>query len=252
MKTFRTISYVLIISLFLFSCDLGDLFDPYDCNVDIDELDFTFGIDYSHPEVYLVPGEQSDLTNENFEAVTSAVGTSVEDIDDVLRVCHWINQNFTFENAGGSMAGVNTADELFEIRTFYGCHSLALIISSVLRKYGVPAVMIETADIQWAYDYRDGATDYFKGHVMSEIFLNGSWILLDNNCTYVDEYQYDNPYISVQNPDEKGLFVFAKGVDIWDYRNGNDNFTYDKMIDFSANLSCYDELFYTVTYTWEN
>lgn len=252
MKIFRKIISLFIISQLLICCDLGDLFDTYDCNVDIDTLDFTFGIDYSHPEVYLIPGEESSLSAENFEAVTTAVGNSVDDINDVLQVCHWINQNFTFENAGGNMAGVNTVDELFQIRTFYGCHSLALIISSVLRKYGVPAVMIETADIQWAYDYRDGAVDYFKGHVMSEIYLNDKWILLDNNCTYVDEYEYDNPYISVQNPAEKGLFVFAKGVDIWDYRNGNDNFTYDMMIDFSSNLTCYDELFNTVNYTWKN
>jgi len=36
-----------------------------------------------------------------------------------LEVCQWINQNCEFEDAGGAMAGKNTVDEFYEIKTFY-------------------------------------------------------------------------------------------------------------------------------------
>lgn len=251
------VSFLLIfLILFISSCSRDESENthesdrPDDCIINIDSIDFTFGIDYNHPGKYLVPGEQSDLSAENRELVQNAIGIPGPNIDGILQVCHWINQYFTFENAGGNMAGINTVDELFEAKTYYGCHSLALIVSSVLREFGIPTVMIETADIQWAYEYRSGSIEYFAGHVMSEVYINNKWILLDNNCTFVSDYDCANPYISVINQNEKGLFVFAKGVDVWDYRGNDNSFTYDKMIDFSNNIQCYEDLFYTVDYTW--
>jgi hypothetical protein len=257
---FRLILFLLGILLIKTSCSKGDnqadeesnINNIYECNLNLDSMDFTFGIHYDNPEKYLTPGEQSGLSKENLIIIKNAIGTTKNNINDVLKVCHWINQNFSFENAGGGMAGVNTVNELFEIRTFYGCHSLALIISSVIRGLGIPTVMIETVDIQWAYDYRSGNTDYFAGHVMSEVYINDKWILLDNNCTYVEEYNYKNPYISTMNQKEKGLFVFAKGVDVWDYGGKNISYTHEKMVEFSNNLVCFEDLLFTEKYKWNN
>ena len=245
---------LLIVFLLLFiSCELCKNIDPPpDCNFDIDSIDFSFGIDYDNPEKYLIPGEESDLKDSYLAEIRNAIGTPGHNIEDILRVCHWINQNFTFENAGGAMMGVNTVNELYEIKKFYGCHSLALIISSVLREFGIPAVMIETAGVQWAYDYKAGTVQSFSGHVMSEIYINDKWILLDNNCTYVEDYDYLNPFISTMSPLPDDYFVFAKGVDIWDYTGHDENFTHNKMLNFSDKVECYEELFYTVTYIWDN
>ena len=226
--------------------------DPNVCKFDIDTMDFTFGIDYDHPEKYLLPGEQSDLSETYFEEVKSAIGTPAANIVGILKVCHWVNQNFTFSNAGGAMIGKITVDELFEIKTFYGCHSLALLISSILRKYGIPAVMIETSDVQWGYDFNKGTTQNFAGHVMSEVYVEGKWILFDNNCTFVEDYDYMNPYISETNNAVKGYFVFAKGLDTWDYSNRDEEFTHTEMVFFSDNIYCYEDLFFTVNYNWDN
>ena len=150
------------------------------------------------------------------------------------------------------MIGKNTVDELFEIKTFYGCHSLALIISSVLREFGFPAIMIETADVQWGYKYNTGTVQYFSGHVMSEIYVENKWILLDNNCTYVEEYDTMNSFIPKSNNQPDAYFVFAKGVDIWDYSGKDDSFTYNKLIFFSENIFCFEEMFNTINYNWSN
>ena len=45
---------------------------------------------------------------------------------------------------------------------------------------------------------------------MSEIFVEKKWILLDNNCTYVEEYDPLNPFISAMNSPQDDYFVYAK------------------------------------------
>ena len=244
----HTIFIILItIPLLLGSCSKNDVTDPIEeCEIEIDSIDFTFGIEYASPEKYLIPGEESDLKDTYLEEIRNKVGTPENNIDDILSVCHWINQNFTFENAGGSMIGENTVDELYEIKTFYGCHSLSLIISSVLREFGFPTIMIETANIQWGYDYNSGDVQNFKGNVMSEIFVENKWTLLDNNCTYVEEYNPLNPFISAMNSPQDDYFVYAKGIDIWDYSGREDHFTQNSMVYFS------EEMFNTVNYNWSN
>ena len=252
MKALRIPILLTILPLFLLECSTDkDAEIDKECHIDISIYDFTFGINYNDPGKYLIPGEQSNLNDIYKQEIQEAVGDPVDTIDYILELCHWINQHFEFEDAGGAMMGKNTVDELYEIKTFYGCHSLALIISSVLREFGFPAIMIETADVQWGYNYHDGSTQNFSGHVMSEILVENKWILLDNNGTYVEEYNYNNPFISKMYRPTAGYFVFAKGVDTWDYSDRDESFTHDHMIFFSENIYCYEEMFYTVQYDWK-
>ncbi len=252
-KAFNIFMLFILIPILFAGCSKDNGPDrSKDCNIDIDTIDFSFEIDYTDTSRYLIPGEQSDLNNIYLEEIQNAIGTPGNNIDDILFVCYWVNQNFTFTNAGGNMIGKNTVDELYEIKTFYGCHSLALIISSILREFGFPAIMIETADVQWGYNYNAGTVEHFSGHVMSEIYVENKWILLDNNCTYVEEYDHTNPFIPSSNYSTDAYFVFAKGIDIWDYSSKDDSFTYDKMIFFSENIYCFEEMFNTVSYNWSN
>jgi hypothetical protein len=221
-----------------------------ECHMDISMYDYSFGIDHGDPGRYLIPGEQSNLSDFYLEEIREVLGEPWDSMPYVLRLCEWVGENFTFDNAGGGMIGIPTVDELFLAKTFYGCHSHALIISSLLRELGFPALMIETADVQWAYDYHAGRTDSFRGHVMSEIFVADKWILLDNDGTYVEDYVYDDPFISTRFP-SKGLFVIAKGIDTWEYSHGKENFTHEKLIFFSDNIYCYEAMLNTVDYIWK-
>ncbi|MCK4992154.1 MAG: hypothetical protein KAS29_16770, partial [Bacteroidales bacterium] len=117
---------LLILQFLLFGCKTDN--DPEidkECKIDITTIDFSFGIDYNNPNKYLIPGEESDLSDINLEEIRAAVGTPEDEIEDVLQVCEWINRQFEFEDAGGAMAGKSTVDELYATKTFYGCHSLA-------------------------------------------------------------------------------------------------------------------------------
>ena len=48
-----------------------------------------------------------------------------------------------------------------------------------------------------------------------------------------------------------GLFVFAKGIDTWDYSDKDENFTHDTLIFYSDNIYCFEEMFNTVSYSWK-
>jgi len=221
-----------------------------ECLISIESIDFTFGIDYLSPDKYLLPGEQSDIDPSYLDEIRNKIGDPVDTMDFVLKVCAWINQRFTFMNAGGGMIGKVSVNELYELNEFYGCHSLALLISSVLRGFGFPAIMIETADVQWAYDYHSGNREYFAGHVMSEIYVEDHWILLDNNGFYVQDYDPLNPFIPQVHYPPEAYFVYAKGIDTWVYSNKEESFTHENMIYFAENIYCFEDLLNTITYSW--
>lgn len=247
---------LIMILAIIFSCTKKDKNLETTCKLTMENYDYSYGIEYNNPEKYLAPGEQSDLDDTYLEEIRSITGTPEQSIAGIKTVCHWFNQNFTFSNAGGSMIGKKTVDELYESKTFYGCHSAALVISSVLREFGFPAVMIETASILWAYEYNEGAAQGFVGHVMTEVYVSDNWILLDNNCTYVEDYDCMNPFISAMDQDfyyyKQGLFTYTKGIDTWDYSVRDESDTHEKMINFANNIDCFKDIFNSVNYYWSN
>lgn len=243
------------VSLLFLSCEFHGIEDqedqPASCSLNMDSLDFSFGIQYDQPELYLQQGEQSNISDSLFALVLDEIGLLTDTLSSIQTVATWMNTTFTTEIAGGSMIGVPTVNDLVSTRVFYGCHSGALILSSVLRSYGFPAVMIESAGVQWAFDYSEGLTQSFGGHVMSEIYVQGEWILLDNNGSLVKDYDPLDPFISMQNWNPDDYFVYAKGLDTWDYSGQVDNFTQSRMVEFTENLVCYEDMFFTNNYTWQ-
>lgn len=251
----KFINYLIIVLFITYSCNNSDNAlnndnKDYPCNINMDNYDYSYGIEYNNPQLYLTPGTQSDLNDEYIEEIRINIGTPDLNISGILTVSDWFNSNFTFDNAGGSMIGKKTVNELYETMTFYGCHSAALVLSSVLRKFGFPTVMIETASVEWAYDYFNGKTQGFAGHVMSEVYVLERWILLDNNGTFVVNYDCLNPFISTISGDD--LFSYAKGKDIWDYGVQEPSDTHDMMISFSNNVGCFEDKFNSIIYYWED
>jgi len=114
--------------------------------------------------------------------------------------------------------------------------------------------MVETASIKWAYDYRLGDRGMYDVRVMVEVYVDEHWILIDNNCTFVSDYNPENPFIPAMNKTiyPQGLFVYAKARDTWGYGVRNENDTYRKITHFANNILCFDSLFDNVEYTWKN
>ena len=244
----------LLLLILIFGCVKDDVpeVDITKCNLDMETFDFTYGVDYSSPQKYLLPGEQSEIEESLFQEIRDSIGTVPQNLTGVLKVCHWINR--TFKKVNGNDIGNKSIMQLYAVRTIYGSHSAALIISATLRKFGFPTVMIETASIQWAYDFRDGDLGMYDVHVMTEVFVNDNWFLLDNNCTFVSDYNPENPFIPAMNKNlyPQGLFAYAKARDSWGYDVRRESDTKKKITNFANNLLCFENMFGTVNYTWKN
>jgi hypothetical protein len=217
---------------------------------------FVFGIDYANPNLYLCPGEQSDLKDEYVNQVSSETGVPINNptMANLTKIFQWYIDHFTSYAGGGALIGKVTANQIFETRLISGCHDASLIISSLLREFGFPAVMIDTASIQWAFDYHNGLTQSFVGHVLCEIYVDSKWILLDTNGAYISNYNPYNPYIPPLNPRSGptpiGLYVMLKGIDTWGYgiRSGDDLSVV--MIDFADKVESTCSILSDPGYHW--
>jgi transglutaminase-like putative cysteine protease len=176
---------------------------------------FPIDIDYSDPERYLQPGAQSTLSAETRAVVDSELATAPAGLRGVAGVFRWMSATFTTTPSGGQDIGKTNINGLIGSRVLTGCHDWALVMTAVLRHRGIPAIMVDTAGIQWAHDYHDGLTLDHRGHVFAEAYVEGRWIGID--CTsgaYAWDYDPLQPALPFTNPGEPvGHYVLFKGVD---------------------------------------
>lgn len=179
-------------------------------------------IDYSSPEKYLSPGMLSDLSQEKFEMVQSYFEkrvkpkTKVDIINGIYKYMKDGN-NFSSYAAGGALIAKRTVGQIFEEKTLSGCHDWGLVLCTLLRKFNIPAVYVDSALVGWAQNYIDGIGGSFEGHIFVEAFVDGRWILLNStNALAIKDYDPLNPLLGFC---EKGTnyFVMFKGLDPWDY-----------------------------------
>lgn len=176
-----------------------------------------FGIDYGHPEKYLIPGEQTRLAN---PAIVDALRRKEQSIAHLGEIYFWIKREFTPWSAGGQTIGAVTVEQLFKERRLGGCHDWGLVYASIARELGYPTVMIDTAGIAWAKGFLSGKKGPYLGHVFVEVFIGGKWVLVDSTNNWYVENSYDpaNGVVPLKMGDEtEGLFVMRKGVDTWGY-----------------------------------
>jgi hypothetical protein len=105
-----------------------------------------FGVDYVHPEQYLVPGEQSRISDPSVLDGLRVQQQSLEHLGDIYR---WLKGEFTAYSAGGKTIGLVTVDDLLAERRLGGCHDHALVYAAVARDLGYPAIIARANSIAW-------------------------------------------------------------------------------------------------------
>jgi len=176
---------------------------------------FPITIDYADPSLYLQGGAQSTLAADNVDVVNGQIQAQSRDIVAVGRIFHWIGRSFTAASAGGATIGRTDVNDLVRGRILYGCHDWGLLLSTLLRHFGFPAIMVDGAGIDWAERYRTGQVTSFSGHVYVEVYLEQHWIVVDSTSgMYAANYDYREPVLPfTQSGDSRGHYVLYKGVD---------------------------------------
>jgi hypothetical protein len=181
-----------------------------------------FGIDYAHPEKYLVQGEQSQISDPTVLDPLRSDEQSLAHLGDIYR---WLKREFEPYQAGGQTIGVVTVNQLLAERRLGGCHDHGLVYAAVARELGYPAVMARTVSIAWVEGFQAGEEGPHVGHVFVEVYLDGKWVLIDStNGWYVEDgYDPTDPVIplkgSIAGSSEEiyGFYVERKGLDTWDF-----------------------------------
>jgi len=188
------------------------------------DYQLAFGIDYAHPEQYVVQGEQSQVSNPEVLDRLRTNEPSVAHLGDIYR---WLKSEFTTYSAGGKTIGVVTVDQLLEERRLGGCHDHGLVYAAVVRELGYPAIMVRTVSIAWVEQFQ---TDEKKaklhiGHVFVEVYVDDAWVLIDSTNGWYVEDGYDpadaviplRGNIAGSSNEIYGFYVECKGIDIWSF-----------------------------------
>jgi transglutaminase-like putative cysteine protease len=148
-------------------------------------------------------------------------------------------RTFTTRAAGGATIGAGEVNQLISSRELSGCHDWALVMTATLRFFGYPALMVDTAGLQWAEDYASGNTQAFSGHVFAEVLTNEGWMLVD--CTagrYTLDYEPANPVIPPSGAgDAKGYYALYKGIDPASYGVTSNQVLQERMSLFAGVLA---------------
>ena len=191
------------------------------------------GIDYSNPALYLEPGSQSEISDENAEFIQRELGDVPLTLQGALKVQAWFNRQFT---SGGMDVLRLTVNEYLQQKQFSGCTEAALILASVLRELGFPTVYIVTVDLPTARRSELGR-GINSGHQMVEVFVQDRWVLLDDWGGYATDYDPLNPYIIRSNGNDRDHgFVIAKGRDAWECGLYGDDYYTDMCDNFIRSL----------------
>jgi hypothetical protein len=172
-------------------------------------------IDYSDPTAFLAGGPQSTFTDKNAAVVREEVGTGASEIEQAGLVTEWTRARFRGEPSGGATIGQTDVNGLMASRAITGCHDQALLVAAALRLYGIPALLADTAGIEWAEQFLAGNRNVYVGHVFVEAYIDGDWVIIEcGSAQYTADYDTSNPVIPLQLGDEsRGFYVLFKGLD---------------------------------------
>jgi transglutaminase-like putative cysteine protease len=197
---------------------------------------FPITIDYANPAAYLQQGTQSTLSAESQSTLAAELGYLPDGLPGVAAVHRWMQETFHPVPSFGQDIGKTDVNSLLESRALTGCHDWALMMTSVLRHTGTPAIMVDTAAIQWAFDFHAGRTMAYVGHVFSEVYIGGTWIAVD--CTsgfYTEDYDPLHPVMPFRYSGQSlGFYVLYKGVDPAGYGVTSNEVLTARMRDFAA------------------
>jgi hypothetical protein len=182
---------------------------------DLSRFYFPIDVDYNNPSRYIESGSQSTLTAANASLVDSQLQVPSLDLDGVTRIFNWIRGHFATASGGGTTVGRTDVNDLMRDRVLLGCHDWGLLYSTLLRHFGYPALMVDSAGIDWAQRYRNGETTSYVGHVYVETLVDGRWIVLNSTSPlYASNYDVQQPVLPfTQTGDSRGHYVLYKGVD---------------------------------------
>ncbi len=168
------------------------------CNIDRTNLN-DFLINSMQNNVGLAMMEFADMVGE------------IKSLDDIERLHNIFLNEFTLDEVDKFS---RVTEDIIKSKIWSGCNDAGLVLGTVLRLKGVPAIFVSSAHIDWIKDLQEenDKAKMVRGHIFLEIYLNDRWYLFDSaNGKIYDNYDYNN--LSLPG----GYYVFRKGLNNYNF-----------------------------------
>ena len=180
--------------------------------------DFTVkNVDHTDPWIYSKPTLQTQLSSKDSDMLVQQFPGD-NTILKIGLILDWVRKNFNRYRGRGKMVAKQSAQEIFISKRLSGCNDWGIILTSLLRNLGYPVVFMNAAGIEWAKRYKKDPSIEFMGHTFLEIYVEGTWIVMDSvTGEYIEDYDFNDPVIPIpkKRAGEIGYFVYQKGLDHW-------------------------------------
>ena len=160
-------------------------------------------IEYARPEIYLTLNDS--LGSEERIRAASAALLQKEPEQTLIAIGVWFQQNLKYD---AQCAYVwRNFDTAVETGVFGGCADHAVVFTALVRACGIPTVFVKTMDADWIRDFCTGKpSSSWHGHIFLEVFVSGSWRLLDASALKIYE-----EYASAMRILSSDRFAYDKG-----------------------------------------
>lgn len=143
-------------------------------------------IDYQTPSKYLsFPSSLGNQTEISKQAEKLIAKTERE---TVLNVLLWMDENFKYTPKKAYQW--RNYDTVVKEGCYASCADQGIVCGVLLKSAGIPTVWVKTMDVAWIWDLKKKRKiTPWSGHVFLEIYLDGSWVLLDPGAkTFYRDY----------------------------------------------------------------
>lgn len=150
------------------------------------------------PEDFLKSGKQTQITDDIKNIADSINGSGNDLIFGVLKAVFKKLKPDYSQDIKRQLLRTRTASEILKSGFATGCTDYAFLTIAIFRAKGIPAVYVESFRRKWL----DGNEEFVEGHVLTEIFLDGKWIIVDPEEACIRGWY--NRFV-----------VYKRGIDSW-------------------------------------
>lgn len=149
---------------------------------------------------WLKHGNQSKVTKKIKDIAKKFSGT---DLEKIVSILNWMDQNLKHcedQDKVLKIFATRSVSKVLKDGFSTGCHDDALVFATFCRILGIPAKYVAGIN---KLDTKN------RGHCVVELYLNGTWILVDQSMGYISLYPKRSNFY-------KENFIIGKGLDSWD------------------------------------
>jgi transglutaminase-like putative cysteine protease len=159
---------------------------------------------------FLKSGKQT--SSEKVKEITRQFNDK-KDTTTLEEIYTWIKINLGDYTGNDMDKYSRKVDDIIESGFLSGSNDYALVFSALSRAKGIPAVIVNSVEIEWVRDLQQSSLQRNKigNHSFVEVFINKEWVLVNPEIgiVYLD---YDNQNFALPG----NYYTFSKSIDIWE------------------------------------